>query len=69
MGLNRWEKLQDNLFYFLDVMKSEKAYGYTGPHTLSFFKNQHHPNTEKLKSSKVLLYFHELQKVLVQTSP
>lgn len=75
MGLNRWERyfsfdLQDYLFYFLDVMKSEKAYGYTGSHTLSGpSRINNHPNTEKLKSGKVLLYFHKLQKVLVQTSP
>lgn len=45
MGLNRWEKnysfdLQHNLFYFLDVMKSEKADGYSGPHNfVAFFES------------------------------
>lgn len=49
-------------------MKSEKAYRYSGPHTLSGpSRINNHPNTEKLKSGKVLLYFYQLQ--TVQTSP
>lgn len=61
-----------NIIYFISWMwwSQKKQMDIQVPTLCRVLRIHTHPNTKKkLKSGKILLYFHTLQKVLVQTSP